>query len=117
MNKMSPLQFLPNKIYEFKIDFYKTKQFGGIGFYDYCKVLYDSTDNNYKIYSYYPWNGKLRPTKPTRENKYSGTIEFLREENNIFFFKGPIFSNKLSFRFGQYDEWIVSMNNSFEITE
>ena len=62
--------FFPDAIYEFKIDYYKTGEFAGDGFYEYCSVQYDETNNNYKIYGYYSWNGKLRPTKPTRNGEY-----------------------------------------------
>ena len=109
------IPFSNNHIYEFKIDFYKTGRFDGPGFYDYCKVIYDPTNNNYKIYSYYSLNKKLHPTKPTREGKYS-VIEYLRHGVDEIIFKGPIFTDKLSPKFGQYDEWILNTKQRFNIS-
>ena len=99
------IPFSDKHIYEFKIDYYKTGRFEGPGFYDYCKVIYDPTNNNYKIYSYYKVNTET--DKITREGKYS-VIEFLRFENDNIIFKGPIFTDKSSPKFGQYDEWILN---------
>ena len=108
------LPFSDKYIYEFKIDYYKTGTFNGNGFYEYCKVIYDTTNNDYKIYSYYSLNNKLHPTKSTKEGNYK-VIKFLRVENDNFIFKGPIFTDRTSHRLGQYDEWILNINKIFEI--
>ena len=106
------IKFWDGFIYEFKIDFYKTGKFAGDGFFDYCKVQYDSENNNYKIYSYYPDKGKLNPTKLTRDDKYY-IIELLSTDDGIIKFKGPIFTSKYSHRFGEYDEWILNTKIRF----
>ncbi len=97
--------FFPNAIYEFKIDYYKTGEFAGDGFYEYCTVQYDETNNNYKIYGYYSYNGKLRPTKPTREGKFD-IIELDTSFCGFNCFKGPRFTEGP--RRGSYDTWILN---------
>ena len=68
---MAPIiNFKKNTIYELKIDFYKTGQFDGEGFYEYGMIEH-LEDNKYKIFSYYLLNKKFNPTKPTREGKYT----------------------------------------------
>ena len=97
--------FFPNTIYEFKIDYYKTGEFAGEGFYEYCTVQYDEANNNYKIYGYYSYNGKLRPTKPTRDGEYD-IIELDTSFSGFNYFKGPIFTEGP--RRGSYDTWILN---------
>lgn len=104
------IKFLDNFIYEFKIDFYKTGKFDDNGFYDYCKIQYDSKNNNYKIYSYYFDKGKYNPTKPNKDGEYD-VIEFLSADNGIIKFKGPVFTE--GFRKGSYDEWILNTEIMF----
>ena len=97
--------FFPNTIYEFKIDYYKTGEFAGEGFYAYGKVEYNEINNNYKIQSYYFINGTFKPTLPTREGKFD-IIELDRTYNGFTFFKGPIFTEGP--RAGSYDTWILN---------
>lgn len=97
--------FFPNAIYEFKIDYYKTGEFAGDGFYEYCTVQYDETNNNYKIYGYYSNKGKLHPTKPTRDGEYD-IIELDRSFSGFNYFKGPRFTEGP--RRGSYDTWILN---------
>ena len=97
--------FFPDAIYEFKIDYYKTGEFAGDGFYEYCSVQYDETNNNYKIYGYYSLNGKLHPTKPTRDGEYD-IIELDRSFSGFNYFKGPRFTEGP--RRGSYDTWILN---------
>tara|TARA_B100001057_G_C22376088_1_gene766555 strand:- start:122 stop:595 length:474 start_codon:yes stop_codon:yes gene_type:complete len=102
--------FFPDVIYEFKIDYYKTGTFEGDGFFDYCKVEYDETNNNYKIYGYYSLNGKFTPTKPTREGKFD-IIELDTSFCGFTRFKGPKFTEGP--RIGQCDTWILNTKNIY----
>ena len=94
--------FFPNTIYEFKIDYYKTGEFAGEGFYEYCTVQYDEVNNNYKIYGYYSYNGKLRLNLHAMENMILLNYYKLRW---ICYFGGPIFTGP---RRGSYDTWILN---------
>ena len=102
--------FFENVIYEFKIDYYKTGVFDNKGFFEYCKVQYDSTHNNYKIYSYYSFNGKLKPTKPTRDGKFD-IIELDTSFAGFNYFKGPKFTEGP--KKGTYDTWILNTKNTY----
>tara|TARA_B100001057_G_scaffold494391_1_gene590880 strand:- start:775 stop:1386 length:612 start_codon:yes stop_codon:yes gene_type:complete len=102
--------FFPDAIYEFKIDYYKTGVFAGDGFYEYCSVQYDETNNNYKIYGYYSYKGKLHPTKPTRDGEYD-IIELDRSFSGFNYFKGPRFTEGP--RRGSYDTWILNTKSIY----
>lgn len=111
-NLLKRVMFFDDTIYEFKIDFYNTGNFDNDGFFTYCKVEYDTINNNYKLYSYYSHNRKLHPTILTRKEKYN-VIELLSTENGIIKFKGPIFT--VGFRKGSYDEWILNPKIIYQI--
>ena len=102
--------FFKNLIYEFKIDYYKTGTFAGEGFFEYCKVEYDSDNNNYKIYGYYSCKGKLRPTQPTREGKFD-IIELDCLFLGFNYFKGPKFTEGP--KKGLRDTWILNTKNVY----
>ena len=106
--------FFPHLIYEFKIDYYKTGTFDGEGFFEYCKVEYDSDNNNYKIYGYYSCKGKLRPTQPTRQGKFD-IIELDCSFCGFNYFKGPKFTEGP--RKGQRDTWILNTKNVFHFSD
>ena len=106
--------FFPDAIYEFKIDYYKTGEFAGDGFYEYCSVQYDETNNNYKIYGYYCYNGKFKPTAPTRNGEYD-IIEIDTDFGGMNKFKGPKFTEGP--RKGKYDTWILNTAVLFPIIE
>ena len=81
--------FFPHLIYEFKIDYYKTGTFDGEGFFEYCKVEYDSDNNNYKIYGYYSCKSKLRLTT------YTSMFDIIELDclfSGFNYFKGPKFT-------------------------
>ena len=92
--------FFKDFIYEFKIDYYKTGTFEGDGFYEYCKVEYDRSNNNYKIYGYYSKNGKFVPNMRTRNGEYD-IITLDCSFCGFNYFKGPKFTEGP--RKGQYD--------------
>ena len=106
--------FFPDVIYEFKIDYYKTGTFAGEGFFEYCKVEYDEANNNYKIYGYYSYKGKLRPTKPTREGKFD-IIELDTDFCGYNMFKGPKFTEGP--RKDQYDTWILNTKRVYHSSQ
>ena len=106
--------FFKNLIYEFKIDYYKTGTFAGEGFFEYCKIQYDRDNNNYKIYGYYSYKGKLRPTKLTREGKFD-IIELDCQFCGFNYFKGPKFTEGP--RKGQRDTWILNTKNVYHPSE
>tara|TARA_A100001011_G_scaffold384868_1_gene458039 strand:+ start:471 stop:812 length:342 start_codon:yes stop_codon:yes gene_type:complete len=88
--------FNSNKIYEFAI-----RSPHGT-FYDYCRVVFDPTNSNFKIYSYYSLDGKMKPCKTTREGDYD-VIELKKVVGGRVIFKGPRFTEGP--RKGQYDPW------------
>ena len=91
--------FNKTKIYEF--DIYSP---GGV-FVTYERVVFDPENMNYKIYSYYCLNGKMKPCQTTKNGEYS-VIELKKIKNGLISFKGPIFTE--GFRKGQYDTWILT---------
>lgn len=103
-SKPSYIKFWSDHIYEFKIDYYKTGEFDGHGFFEYAKVVYDSNNNNYKIYSYYKSNGQFKPCATTRRGEY----DIIEHEGypSEFRFKGPVFTE--GFRRGKRDIWILN---------
>lgn len=95
--------FKPNRIYEFKVDFYKTKTFAGDGFYCYGRVSHIE-GNKFKFYGC-NYN-KL-------EKKW---VQFSTEKYDILEFSGLGLDNKLMFipppftegpRKGKFDFWIL----------
>lgn len=100
--------FFKDFIYEFKIDYYKTGTFEGDGFYEYCKVEYDRSNNNYKIYGYYSKNGKFVPNIKTRKGEYD-IITLDCNFCGFNYFKGPKFTEGP--RIGQCDTWILNTKN------
>ena len=97
--------FNSTKIYEFEI--YSP---GGV-FVTYERVVFDPENMNYKIYSYYSLNGKLKPCLTTRNDEYN-IIELHKIENGLVSFKGPRFTEGP--RKGKYDKWILT-NRIFDI--
>ena len=93
--------FDTTKIYEFAINS------GGGTFYDYCQVIFDPENDNYKTFSYYSWEGKFKPCQTTN-NKYHYIIHFLRvdKDSSEVVFKGPIFTEGV--RKGSWDPWILT---------
>jgi hypothetical protein len=91
--------FESTKIYEF--DIYSP---GGV-FVTYEQVVFDPENMNYKIYSYYSLNGKLKPCLTTRNGEYS-VIELNKIKGGVVSFKGPRFTEGP--RKGKYDTWILT---------
>ena len=91
--------FDSTKIYEF--DIYSP---GGV-FVTYEQVVFDPENMNYKIYSYYSLDGKLKPCLTTRNGEYS-VIELHKIERGVVSFKGPRFTEGP--RKGKYDKWILT---------
>ena len=102
--------FFKDFIYEFKIDYYKTGTFEGDGFYEYCKVEYDRSNNNYKIYGYYSKDGKFVPNMRTRKGEYD-IITLDCNFCGFNYFKGPKFTEGP--RKGQSDTWILNTKNIY----
>ena len=91
--------FDSTKIYEFDI-------YSPCGvFVTYEQVVFDPENMNYKIYSYYHLNGKLKPCLTTRNGEYS-VIELHKIEGGVVSFKGPRFTEGP--RKGKYDKWILT---------
>ena len=101
-------------LYEFKIDYYKTGILDNNGFFEYAKVVYDSNNNNYKIYGYYCYEGKFKPTAPTRRGEYD-IIEIDTDFGGMKIFKGPKFTEGP--RKGTCDTWILNTSVIFPIIE
>ena len=97
--------FDSTKIYEFDI----MTPYGV--FVSYEQVVFDPEHMNYKIYSYYIDNGKLKPCLTTGNGKYFN-IEFLKISDGKVIFKGPIFTGLP--RKGEYDQWVLT-KRSFDI--
>jgi len=92
--------FDTNKIYEFAI-----KSPHGT-FYDYNKVVFDPENNNYKTYSYYMSEGKMKPCQTIRNNEHY-IIDFLHiSSSGKILFKGPRFTEGP--RKGMWDKWILT---------
>ena len=91
--------FNSTKIYEFEI--YSP---GGV-FVTYEQVVFDPENMNYKIYSYYSYQGKLKPCLTTRNGEYS-VIELHKIKSGLVSFKGPRFTEGP--RKGKYDKWILT---------
>ena len=91
--------FNSTKIYEFEI--YSP---GGV-FVTYEQVVFDPENMNYKIYSYYSLDGKLKPCLTTRNGEYS-VIELHKIKSGLVSFKGPRFTEGP--RKGKYDKWILT---------
>ena len=106
--------FWDDCLYEFKIDYYKTGILDSHGFFEYAKVVYDLENNNYKIYGYYCYNGKFKPTAPTRNGEYD-IIEIDTDFGGMNKFKGPKFTEGP--RKGKYDTWILNTAVLFPIIE
>ena len=106
---MAPIiNFKKNTIYELKIDFYKTGQFDGEGFYEYG-LIEPLEGNKYKIYSYYMLDNKFNPTKPTRDGKYT-IIEFMgKAKSGDYIFKPPVFTEGP--KKGGFDYWYMKVRN------
>lgn len=108
------IKFWNDYIYEFKIDYYKTGILDTNGFFEYAKVEYDPENNNYKIYGYYCYEGKFRPTAPTRKGEYD-IIELDTDLGGMNKFKGPKFTEGP--RKGTNDTWILNTSVMFPIIE
>jgi len=106
--------FWNDYIYEFKIDYYKTGVLDNNGFFEYAKVEYDPENNNYKIYGYYSYDGKFRPTARTRNGEYD-IIEIDTDYSEMNKFKGPKFTEGP--RKGTSDTWILNTSAMLPIIE
>lgn len=112
----TPPAFIPNHIYEFKIDFYQTNTFSGEGFYEYGEVTPLEEKNKFRIDSYYfnKEEKKFKPTLQTTKNTGESIITFDNYGNNCIIFKGPEFTE--GYRKGEFDNWIMDYTNNKIIT-
>ena len=108
--------FIPNQIYEFKIDFYQTNTFPGEGFYEYGKVTPLEEKNKFRLDSYYfnKEEKKFKPTLQTENNTGESIISFDKYDTGCIIFKGPKFTE--GYRKGEFDYWIMDYTNNKMVT-
>jgi hypothetical protein len=111
-----PPTFIPNLIYEFKIDFYQTNTFSGDGFFDYGIVTALEEKNKFRVDSYYfnKDEKKFKPCVTTRNDTGGSIITFDKYGTDCIIFHGPQFTK--GYRKGEFDYWIMDYKDSKLVT-